>query len=151
LRKKASRGCETPRAKRSWGGNPSARKGEAQAEPERWSLCLQVNVEGPGNSRKANSMTSRSSDGRRRKRHDLTIVMKRIARPSLLGSAASGLWITSGKTPNVRARTGEEDARFTTSHHLGDSTAGASASKGRGGDIEPVRYEVIEADTLEAA
>lgn len=41
--------------------------------------------------------------------------------------------------------------RFTMLHHLGDSTAGASASQGRGGDIQPAGCEVIGAETLEAA
>lgn len=41
--------------------------------------------------------------------------------------------------------------RFTMLHHLDDSTARASESEGRGGGIEPMRYEVVEADTLETA
>jgi hypothetical protein len=36
-------------------------------------------------------------------------------------------------------------------HHLVDSTARANASEGRGGGIEPVRYEVDEAETLQNA
>lgn len=38
--------------------------------------------------------------------------------------------------------------RFTTLHHPDDSTARASVSQGRGGDIQPMGYEVIGAETL---
>jgi hypothetical protein len=55
-----------------------------------------------------------------------------------------------GKTPDVRARAREEDASYAT-RHPDDSTARASASEGRGGGIEPMRYEVAGAETLKSA
>jgi len=64
MRKKASRECKTPRTQRSWGGRPSGRECEAQAERECTSLRLQGNVEGPANSRKASSMKSSVGDDR---------------------------------------------------------------------------------------
>jgi hypothetical protein len=41
--------------------------------------------------------------------------------------------------------------RFITLHRHDDSTARASVSEGRGGGIEPIRYEAVVVDTLEAA
>jgi hypothetical protein len=64
MRKKASRECKTPRTQRSWGGRPSGRESSARVEPECTSLRLQVNVEGPANSRKASGMTRTVGDDR---------------------------------------------------------------------------------------
>jgi len=149
LRNNASRGCETPRAPRSWEGMPSARESGTQVTFERRSLRLQ--------SKRRRAQKLQEGD-----QHELQI-QQWIWRKRRSGNAATGR--TTGQACLVEVgneaeqhieKDSEREGKdmkgrcgvSTTLHHLDDSTARTSVSQGRGGDIEPIRYAIIQAETL---
>lgn len=105
LRNNASRGCETPRAPRSWEGMPSARTSGTRVTFGRRSLRLQSKRRRARKLQEGEQHEVRPSDGNGG--NGAAATQRRDERQARLAWSRSETRLnnTSRKTPNVRART----------------------------------------------